>query len=175
MTVALALLQGFVIVFLYGALSRSVRTLGNSRVDTRLLYAPCYDFLHLAVLKQRRADVRAAVSSRLPWRRGRPPRTAELTVGCRAALVTPFSIWRVLTGGPSMRSSCAPTMNSAHRLSVDAILCLGGRVYRCGLRMRRVPDRCLGCCTRSRRSGFGGPFEKSIHWRWPRQESSDLA
>lgn len=46
---------------------------------------------------------------------------------------------------------------------------------RCGLRMRRVPDRCLGCCTRSRRSGFGGPFEKSIHWRWPRQESSDLA
>ena len=100
---------------------RSVRTLGNSRVDTRLLYAPCYDFLHLAVLKQRRADVRAAVSSRLPWRRGRPPRTAELTVGCRAALVTPFSIWRVLTGGLSMRSSCAPSMSSAYRLAVDAI------------------------------------------------------
>jgi putative Mg2+ transporter-C (MgtC) family protein len=24
-------------------------------------------------------------------------------------------------------------------------------------------------------SDFGGPFEKSIHRRWPRQESSDLA
>ena len=33
----------------------------DSRVDTLLLYAPCYDFSHLAVLKRRRADVRAAV------------------------------------------------------------------------------------------------------------------
>src|SRR5437764_12703804 len=76
---------------------RSVRTLGNSRVDTRLLYAPCYDFLHLAVLKQRACRRPSSCVEQVTLAAWTSAPTCRIDSWLSCALVTPFSIWRVLT------------------------------------------------------------------------------